>query len=54
MTGSLPVVHAVLLLPVAIYDPNYIPVGLGAISHETLEVGLDNAIPLHNANSLAL
>src|ERR1700737_500955 len=49
LTGSLAVVHAVVLLPVAIYDPNCIPVGLGAVGHETLEVGLDNAISLHNS-----
>jgi hypothetical protein len=48
LTGSLPVVHAVVLLPVIIYDPNCIPIGLGAVGHETLEVGIDNAIPLHN------
>ncbi len=54
MTGSLPVVHAVLLLLVVIYNLNYIPVGLGTIGHETLEFELDNAIPLHNASSLAL
>jgi hypothetical protein len=49
LTGSLPVIHAVFLLPVAIYDPNCIPIGLGVVGHETLEVGMDNTIPLHHA-----
>jgi hypothetical protein len=48
LTCSLAVVHAVFLLPVAIYDPNCILVGLDVVGHEILEVGLDNAISLHD------
>jgi hypothetical protein len=48
LTGTLPVIHAVIILPVAIYDPSCIPIGLGVVGHETLEVGIDNTIPLHH------